>query len=674
MTGVDDGVDSGVALRLLGPLSVLRDGQALPLPASRKARALLAYLAMTPRAVARQRLCELLWPLPGDPRAELRGCLSKLRPLLDDDARTRLQCDGDAVRLDLAEVDVDAVAVAQAMSRGLSSLPAAGLRALAARVQGEFLQGLSLDHCPAFTAWLEGQRRRWHDAEAALLEAWVAALPDDDDERLEVLERWLHRTPLAQRPQVLLLQALARRGDRHEGRRRLDAAVRCFEAEGLDPGPLVLAWRQASAAAVPAAVALQDAAPVPASPRAADDATAEVPSPQASRASIAVMPFDADPPDGPGRGGLADGLVHDVIVRLARLRTLFVTAPGSVFALAPRRLPPQELGRLLQVGYVATGRVQRRSGRVHVAVELVEARQARVVWTEAFDEPIDDALAVLDAVGHRIVASLAGEVEAAECERALRRPLEALDAWEAFHRGLWHMYRFRREDNEQARQLFDLALRLDPRFARAHAGRSFTHFQSAFQQWGDRDAEAAQALEAAQRSLETDERDPSAHWAMGRARWLAGQAQQALPELDEAVSLSPQFALGHYALAFVHSQSGDAQAAIRAADRSRELSPFDPLMFGMLGTRAIALVRLQCYEEAAEWALKAAARPNAHAHILALAAHVLSLAGRLPEARGFVTAARRRQPGYGPEDFHHAFRFGEDATAAFRRAALPLGW
>ncbi len=86
------------------------------------------------------------------------------------------------------------------------------------------------------------------------------------------------------------------------------------------------------------------------------------------------------------------------------------------------------------------------------------------------------------------------------------------------------------------------------------------------------------------------------------------------------MDLSPNFALGHYALAFVHSQSGDPRAAIGASDHSRSLSPFDPLMFGMLGVRALALVRLSEFEEAAEWAIKAAARPNAHVHILGIAA------------------------------------------------------
>src|SRR5690349_14925108 len=71
-------------IRVLGPLTVLRDGVAVPLPRSRKVRALLGFLAATPGPVTRSRLCDLLWDVPNDPRGELRWCLSKVRTVIGD--------------------------------------------------------------------------------------------------------------------------------------------------------------------------------------------------------------------------------------------------------------------------------------------------------------------------------------------------------------------------------------------------------------------------------------------------------------------------------------------------------------------------------------------------------------------------------------------------------------
>ena len=56
----------------------------------------------------------------------------------------------------------------------------------------------------------------------------------------------------------------------------------------------------------------------------------------------------------------------------------------------------------------------------------------------------------------------------------------------------------------------------------------------------------------------------------------------------------------------------------------------------------MALVRLNQFDEAADWAAKAAARPNAHAHIQAIAAYSLALAARLDQARAHMTAIHKK--------------------------------
>ena len=392
----------------------------------------------------------------------------------------------------------------------------------------------------------------------------------------------------------------------------------------------------------------------------------------ARRASVAVMPF-VDMSGAPAvPGGAAGALAHDVITRLAKLRSLFVIAQGTVFALHERHVGPEEAGRMLNVDYVVAGSLQQQGRRLTVAVELTEARTARVVWAETFNQDQESVFLVLDEIGNQIVASIASEIETIERNRAILRPPNSLDAWGAHHRGLWHAYRFNKTDNERAQHFFETAVRLDPTFARAHAGLSFTHFQSAFLGWAKREPEIEKAYEAAGQSLMADDRDPAAHWAMGRALWLHGRHDQSVVELEQAIDLSPNFALGHYTLAFVHAQTGDAKAAVQFSDHSRHLSPFDPLLFGMLGARAMAMVRLGQFEEAADWAVKAAARPNAHAHILGIAAYSLALAGRLDEARAHLAAIHKTLPRYRIEDFLTGFHFEPEGATLFRKGAKRI--
>jgi DNA-binding SARP family transcriptional activator/Flp pilus assembly protein TadD len=653
-----------IEVRMLGPLTIRREGVTLPLPASRKVRGLLAYLSLSPRAVARSQLCELLWDVPNDPRGELRWSLSKIRGLIDANGQRRVETRADAIRLDLADCFVDAIEVAQA-AQTIASTEPERLQELAALFAGDFLQGLEIDRNPAFNGWITAQRRRFRGYHAALLEQLVQGLPDDV--ALGYLEKWLVLAPFDQRVHELLLIALARRGQIREGEEHLTTTIRLFESEGLDSGPIRATWRSARAPAersprIPAATANLTAP------------TAEATATTAQRrASIAVMPFIERSAVTGIRGGIADALADDVITRLAKLRSLFVIAQGSVFALHDRQIGPEEAGRMLNVDFIVSGSVRRQGEQLMVMVELAETRTARIVWTETFEHRLDDALVVLDEIGNRIVASIASEIEASERNRAILRPPNSLDAWEAHHRGLWHMYRFNKPDNKQARHFFEMALRLDPTFSRAHAGLSFTHFQDAFQGWAERTLATDLAFDAAGQSLMADDRDPAAHWAMGRALWLRGHHDRAIIELEQTIDLSPNFALGHYTLAFVQSQAGDPRAAILSSDHSRHLSPFDPLLFGMLGARAMALVRLGRFEEAADWGIKAAARPNAHAHILAIAALSLALAGRLDEARSYLAAIHRTLPQYRVSDFLTAMRFAPDGEQLFRDGAKHIG-
>ena len=110
----------GLHVRLLGPVSISRDGVPVPLPRSRKVRALFAFLALESCSLSRSRLCDLLWDGPNDPRGELRWCFSKLRGVLDDEDRRRVVIAGqDLIALDLFDCFVDAIEIDRLAKGGI---------------------------------------------------------------------------------------------------------------------------------------------------------------------------------------------------------------------------------------------------------------------------------------------------------------------------------------------------------------------------------------------------------------------------------------------------------------------------------------------------------------------------------------------------------------------------
>lgn len=666
---VDNDAGSLLTLRLLGPLAVLQDGLAVTLPASRKVRALLGYLAMTPQPVTRSQLCDLLWDGPNDPRGELRWCLSRVRAVIDpkmqgdrQQGTSRIETQDDSLRLRLDGCSVDALEAAASVADDLNRLPLPELQRRAALFAGEFLEGLDADRMPAFNTWLMAQRRRMRGLRVALIERIVALSESDAATVLPWLEQWQQLVPFDLRVHEKLLQALARQGRFAEGEAHLQAAMRLFQSEDLEQRPLREAWQAARQQSQPQP-RLETSAALPLLP---DTPPAAGP---ARRASIAVMPFRDGDLGSPASYRTGDWLTTDVIVRLARLRSLLVISQGTTLALRDRWMAPDEAARLLNVDYVVNGSLCRAHHRLVITVELAETRSGRILWTEAFDHRAEDALLAFDEIGARIADRITHEVDAAERQRAILKPPNSLTAWEAYHRGMWHFYHFDREENRKAQQCFAAALQLDPTFSRAHAGLSFTHYQNAFQGWADRACESDRAYASASQGLMADDRDPAVHEVMGRALWLRGELDSALTELETAIDLSPNFVPGHYTLSFFHSLEGDPQAAIMASDHSRQISPFDPLMFAMLATRAVALLRLKRFDEAADWSLRAAARPNAHLHVQALSAYALALAERLPEARTRLQQVRARWPHYTVETYLSAMRLAPEGAAMVRAVA-----
>jgi DNA-binding SARP family transcriptional activator/predicted ATPase len=152
---------SELKLAVLGDFRVLRDGQDVVLPPSRKTRALLAFLAVEPRAQRRERLCEIFWDIPDDPRGALRWSLSRIRSIL---GTTFVRADRNTVSLDARGFDCDFRRIASLRPDKLDELDAAEMEAIVESFRGNFLEDLYLPNCQEFEAW-----RVAHAERAALL-------------------------------------------------------------------------------------------------------------------------------------------------------------------------------------------------------------------------------------------------------------------------------------------------------------------------------------------------------------------------------------------------------------------------------------------------------------------------------------------------------------------------
>jgi len=260
--------DQELQIRVLGDIAVVRGGRALPLPASKKTRALLGYLVATGTPHLRERLCELLWDGPDDPRAALRWSLSKLRPLVDGSHlvadRERVGFVGDGVYVDLRALRgalVDDATIDE-------------LRRTAERATGELLDGLDLPDCFRFHAWCTAEREAVRGERIKLFAALVARLADAaPEEALKWARARLAADPLSDAAHAAVVRCLGALGRTRDAVAHYDDARRLVAAElGARPMPELTRARDelghrappAAAVVVPASIAMPSAVGAPA--------------------------------------------------------------------------------------------------------------------------------------------------------------------------------------------------------------------------------------------------------------------------------------------------------------------------------------------------------------------------------------------------------------------------
>ncbi|HEY9216790.1 MAG TPA: winged helix-turn-helix domain-containing protein, partial [Phenylobacterium sp.] len=296
-----------------------------------------------------------------------------------------------------------------------------------------------------------------------------------------------------------------------------------------------------------------------------------------SRPSIAVLPF-AVIGGSPAASAMAEALPHDLIAELSRLRWLFVIARGSTFRFRGADADVAKVRAALGVGYCLTGSVEMGDGAMALSVELCDARDGGVIWSERFRAAPGAVHEIRETIVQAVIAALELQVPQIEARRARLKSPESLDAWSAYHLGLNWMYRFTPEANQRAAALFQRAVELDPDFARAHAGLSFTHFESAFLSFVDDPKQSIQlAQRCAEESLERDALDPFCNLVMGRVFWLHRDLDASLPWLDRANALNPNYAQAKYARAWTETLMGEGLQGRRNADAALALSPLDPM-------------------------------------------------------------------------------------------------
>jgi len=290
--------------------------------------------------------------------------------------------------------------------------------------------------------------------------------------------------------------------------------------------------------------------------------------------SIAVLPFTNMSGDRE-QEYFSDGITDDIIAALSRLPGLFVIDRNSTFTYKGKPVKAQQVSRELGVRYVLEGSVRKAGDQVRITAQLADATTGADLWAVRYDRPMRDIFSLQDEIVRRIVTTLNLQLDLMQRGFDVRQTTDNLEAFDDFLHGLEYLWNLNRtkESNAKACQMFEKAIALDPKYARAYAELGFSYNVDWIFQWTHDPHTLDRAFQLEQQAIALDDSLPFAHMALGETYLFKKQYDQATAEAERAIALDPNSAAGYRGLAEIMDVSGKSAEAIGLAEKAMRLDP-----------------------------------------------------------------------------------------------------
>jgi len=332
------------------------------------------------------------------------------------------------------------------------------------------------------------------------------------------------------------------------------------------------------------------------------EVTREVQSPArlTDKRSIAVLPFVNMSSD-PEQEYFSDGMTEDLITELSRLTGLFVIARNSVYIFKGRTVKAQQVSQELGVRYLVEGSVRKANGRIRITAQLIDGSTGYHVWAEYYDRDLNDVFTVQEEIARRITGALAVKLTSDE-EKHMGQPYtSSKEAWGYFMQGAELYRRFTPQDNAKARALFQQAIDIDPKFARAYANLAATHRQDYYGRWSpDPESSKNLAYVAVQKGVELAESEPEPKPSLSSVREQQGwldlynrDYKKSAWAAEQVVRRNHNSADGYILWAQVLVYEGQPQQALEKLKEASERNPKFPYSYDYIRGQANYVLGVQ---------------------------------------------------------------------------------
>lgn len=308
--------------------------------------------------------------------------------------------------------------------------------------------------------------------------------------------------------------------------------------------------------------------------------------PSGRKTVLAVLPFDNLSGE-PDQEFFSDGLTEEMIAQVGKLNRdrLVVVARSSVGKYKGTKLNAKEIARELNADYLLQGSVQRRSDRVRITVQLIQAQNQTDLWTETYDRELKDVFDVQDSVVRSIASQI--HIALAEEQKALLASSRRIhpEAYLAYLKGRYYWNKRTGTSIEKAEKYFEDAIQIDPTYDVAYSGLADCNSGLTWHGFRAPSDTLPKAYWAARKAIEINPQSAEAHASLGLVlshRWDWAEAEI---EFRRALELDPQYANAHHWYGDYLSMHNRHEEALSEAKRALELDPLNLMISTWVGLR-----------------------------------------------------------------------------------------
>ena len=227
---------------------------------------------------------------------------------------------------------------------------------------------------------------------------------------------------------------------------------------------------------------------------------------------FAILPFVNTSKD-EDSGFLVDGIVEDLITEFSMMREFDILSRQTSVNFKDENQDIKEFSKKFDLDFIVTGGIRASGKRVRINIELSDANDESIIWSNKYDRVLEDIFDLQDEIVRKISIALLGEIEISSLQRSKRKPTENISSYEYLLRGKENHHKFTKEANQEALQNFDKAIEADAGNAQAYAWKVCTLGQAMFRGFSDRKMEDifADAKQNIDKALELNENDFECH-------------------------------------------------------------------------------------------------------------------------------------------------------------------